>query len=333
MSRIRLISLSIFIVFLSLSANAQDFIFSQYYNAPIQLNPAFAGNNNFPVFSANYRLQWPGLQSSYRSYALSYDQFINKFNSGVGFWISNDNQGDGTLETIKFNGIYSYKLRFQRDWQLKIGLEVGYAQSNLDWEKLIFYDQIDPLLGSAIGISSNEVRPDNLNRSYFDVSTGFLLYNPQYYLGFTMKHLNRAYSGFVPNFGVSEEGIPFLLSIHGGFQITLVEGNNRQNGTFISPNVLFARQGDFNQLNIGAYAQIRSIFGGIWLRHTIKNVDAVIFSAGFDTGDFKIGYSFDLTTSDLGISTGGSHELGITFKLRGLSNEESPMNDCLMLFR
>ena len=65
-------------------AKAQDPIFSQFYNAPNQINPAFVGNTVGPVVASNYRLQWPGFSSVYNTYMLSYDKFSPRFNSG--FW-------------------------------------------------------------------------------------------------------------------------------------------------------------------------------------------------------------------------------------------------------
>lgn len=311
----------------------QDFVFSQFYNAPLQLNPAFAGNTSYPNFAINYRNQWPSLNSSYVTYAASYDQFFNKLNSGFGLWFSNDVQGEGVLEQIDFRGIYSYKMKFQHDWQLKIGLEVGYRQTKLDWDQLIFFDQLDKIQGVSIP-QSTEIRPDVLSKGNVDVSTGFLLYNPKLYAGFTFRHLTNPYVGFGSNPEDTDQfGLPVYLSAHAGYQITIVKGNKQFGGTFISPNVLFAKQGDFSQINLGAYMQIRSLFGGAWFRHTFGNIDALIFSFGFDTGYLKMGYSFDLTTSTLGLSTGGSHELGILIRLSDLAPEESEINDCLQLFR
>lgn len=60
----------------SFSLQAQDPIYSQYYAAPIQLNPAFAGNTYTPHIAINYRNQWPSLNQAYVSYSVSYSQFF-----------------------------------------------------------------------------------------------------------------------------------------------------------------------------------------------------------------------------------------------------------------
>ncbi|MEL7422621.1 MAG: type IX secretion system membrane protein PorP/SprF, partial [Bacteroidota bacterium] len=41
------------------SLQAQDPIFSQFYAAPLQLNPAFAGTTIAPRFTFNHRNQYP----------------------------------------------------------------------------------------------------------------------------------------------------------------------------------------------------------------------------------------------------------------------------------
>lgn len=323
------------LIFVSSQAFGQDYVYSQYYNAPLQLNPAFAGNSNGTHININYRLQWPGLTSGYATYSAAIDKGIKRLNSGFGLVLSNDVAGDGILKTTEIRGAYSYKLRFKSNWQLKIGLEAGIRQTVLDWDKLVFYDQLDPFYGTndAMGIPtvSTEIRPDELSKGNFDVSSGFLLYSPKLYAGLTIRHLNSPYIGYSTQSELDRNGLPLYLSLHGGYQITIIKGNKRKKGTFISPNVLFAKQSGFYQLNIGSYMQVNSLFGGVWLRNTIGNMDAVIFSFGMDTGGFKIAYSFDFTISQLGIATGGSHEMGISIDFGG--EKESKLNDCLSLFR
>jgi len=60
-------------------------------------------------------------------------------------------------------------------------------------------------------------------------------------------------------------------------------------------------------LNLGMYLVKGNFVGGIWYR----NFDAFILLLGFQTGNFKIGYSYDVTISRLAVNTAGSHELSL----------------------
>ena len=334
---IRTLLAAAFLLFILAKPKAQDMIFSQYYFSPVHINPAFAGIARYPTFTTNYRLQWPGFSSAYKTYALTYDQFFKRINSGIGFTALADDQGDGTIKTTRITGIYSYNVRFRQDWQIKFGLEVGFSQSRLDWDKLIFFDQINPASGPFDGAGipnpSSEVRPADLSNGYLDVNFGMLLYNPLFYVGFSLDHVNAPYNGFIPANEIQGRQLPVVFKLNGGMQIILEKDNKGKPLAFISPNILFAHQSGFNQINVGAYMQIKQLFGGVWLRHTLSNVDAAIFSVGVDLDTLRLGYSFDLTTSNIGIDSGGSHEIGITFRLKNLEKKESKYNDCFSLFR
>ena len=76
-------------------ASAQDPIFSQFYAMPLQVNPGFAGSAIAPRVGAAYRNQWSGFNNAYRTYALFYEQSLERLNSGIGFNLEGDNAGDG----------------------------------------------------------------------------------------------------------------------------------------------------------------------------------------------------------------------------------------------
>ena len=305
----------------------------------MNINSAFAGTVAYPRFSTLYRNQWPGLDNAFTSYSVGFDQFFPEKNLGAGLSIISDDQGNGTLKSTTFKGIISYNVRFGRDWQIKFGLGTAYMRNVLDWDRLIFFDQLDPLTGAvdASGIPniSMEVPPPSFNNSYLDIDVGLLLYNPQYYLGISLYHVNGPSDGFFREVeGAISDSRPVLLSVHGGYQISLVSDNKGNPKTFISPNILYTTQAGFNQVNVGAYVQKDSVFGGLWLRHTLENIDALIFSMGVVFNNLKIGYSYDLTTSELGVNTtSGSHEIGITLGLSNLEKKVSKLNDCFSLFR
>ena len=101
---------------------------------------------------------------------------------------------------------------------------------------------------------------------------------------------------------------------------------------FVSPNVAIVKQGDFYQVNAGAYLGLDFMFAGVSYRHTINNnSDAAIATLGFRQGDLKIGYSYDVTVSGIPSGSGGSHELSLVYILN--TPVESKYNDCFGLFR
>ncbi len=329
MKKTKYLFLALFLMLLQYSS-AQDLVFSQFYNAPLVINPAFAGNSTAAQFSGNYRLQWPGISSAYESFALGYNQFFRDINSGLGLSVVSDSAGDGALQHLSIGGTYMYKVVLRGEYQLKIGVEAAFGQNRLDWNKLQFGDQLSAA-GQIISPTEESV-PENFNKSYLDVSTGFLVYNKSWFAGLTLKHLNTPDNGFISSNSLTRVGLPLLWNAHVGYQYLISPGNKQTKPSFVSPSLLVANQADFWQVNAGGYVQLKSLILGAYFRHTLNNSDAVILALGVNLDPLKITYSYDLTVSGLGASTGGSHEMGVVYTLPN-KRQESNINDCFMLFR
>ena len=318
------------IVLLSLTTQGQDLVFSQYYNAPLMLNPAFTGLTSYPHFSVNYRNQWPSFDQAYISYAASYNQGFDKLNSGIGIQLISDQQADGILSTNSLGLSYSYVLNFDYERNLKFGVSGTFGQTSLDWDRLIFGEGIDVASGEYV-LPSGEVRPLNLRNGFFDISAGFLYNTKDWYLGVALFHLNNAGVGFQLN-PQNTKGLPIRFSAHTGYQILLKENKN-EFPTFIQPMLLVTDQSGFFQVNAGVAAQFDRILAGVFYRHVIQNVDALILTAGYKFEIVEISYSYDITLSQLANVSGGSHEIGMVFDLSSLYPPKSKLNDCLKLFR
>lgn len=315
---------------------AQDPIFSQFYAMPLQINPGFAGSSNAPRMGVAYRNQWSGFQNAYRTYAVFYEQSLDRLNSGIGFQVEGDNAGNGILRTTRFNANYAYRLGITDDVALKLGVEAGLYQTNLDWDQLVFPDQIDPLNGA--GLTTSELRPDATNRSQLDISAGMLLLTERWYAGAAIKHINSPNEGILLINDNVSRGLPLRYTLHSGIELIVKKGNKRREASFISPNFLFVAQGPYKQLNIGAYASVDKIFAGAWFRHTFRNADAAILMLGFRQDVFKIGLSYDLTVSGLAGQTGGTYELSLGLQLdqseRNKRKKNTPdINNCLKMFQ
>ena len=322
--------LFVLLLFASLHAQAQDPIFSQFYAAPLQINPGFAGSGNAPRVGVAYRNQWTGFNNAYRTYAAFYDQNLDRLNSGIGFNVEGDDAGNGILRTMRFSALYAYRLKISDNLAVKIGVEAGAQQTALDWDQLVFPDQIDPLDGPVI--TTSEQRPDHLNGTAFDISSGLVLLSDRFWLGVAIKHLNAPNQSFLLVNDNLSRGLPQRYALHGGTEIVVNEGNKLRPVSFISPNFLFVSQGPYKQLNIGAYAAIGPVFGGAWYRHTFRNADAAILLIGFRQDMFKIGLSYDLTVSGLSGRSGGTYEMTVGIFFDKGKKKPFDLNDCTRMF-
>jgi type IX secretion system PorP/SprF family membrane protein len=327
------------------SVSAQDPVFSQFYAAPLQLNPAFAGTTLAPRFTFNHRNQYPNWPNAYITYAASFEQEVAALNSGFGIQVMTDAAGDGIYKNSHVSGIYSYRLRLGKDANVRIGLEAGMYQARVDWDRLLFEDQIDPIEGptdpAGNPFQTEESRPESLTSTLFDASAGILFYSRNVYGGLSLKHLNRPDESFLKINENLFAGRPLRITLHGGAEFDLGKRNKRGGRAFISPNAMFVKQGDTGQINVGTYLGSGRLFGGAWFRHNFTLADAAVFSVGVREGVFRIGYSYDMTVSDLASAPGGTgntHEISLVINLEDSQSiqqrkHSSRWNNCFKMFQ
>ena len=304
----------------ALNAKAQDAEFSQFYANPVYLNPAFAGTTVFPKIHLNFRDQWPEMNHAYVTYSASYDQYIPFLHGGIGVQFFGDRAGGGIYNTIGANLMYNYRVNLSETWAMHMGLQGSYMSKQLDYSKILLFDQIDPISGfynNGIVNSTTEILPIDPNISILDFSAGLLVFNETFFGGFAVKHLTEPEENYT---GSSDGVLPRRYTVHGGAVLNI---SNKSDGyaTF-SPNFMYTTQANFRQLNIGSYLKYGFIFGGLWYRHNISHADAVILLAGLQYGIFKFGYSYDLTISQLKGNSGGAHEISVILNFDDLDNVE-----------
>lgn len=334
-----LLILSGFLLFNHYGLFGQDPVFSQFFAAPLQLNPAFAGSAFAPRLNANYRNQLPGWPNAYASYAVAYEQWLPGMNSGLGLMITGDNAGDGIYRSTTVAGTYSYQVQVADRLFFRLGAEAGLIQNRINWNRLVFGDQLDPANGAAGQNPGEETVPEQLTQNAFDASAGLLIFSTRFHAGISLRHLNSPdinYLGINPNLYT---GIPMRMTIHGGVDFKILTNNKNAPPSFISPNMMYVSQGGFQQLNAGFYAGLGHFFGGAWFRHTIGNGDAAILLGGVRHGVMRIGYSYDFTVSALSdAGGGGSHEISFGINLRDSrelqqKRRKADLNNCFKMFR
>lgn len=309
---------------------AQDPQFSQFYAAPLYINPAFTGASGYTRFGVNYRNQWPNLQASFNTFSFYADHYMESIRSGIGMIITTDKEGAAGLNSTNFGLSYAYQLKLSDYLVFRPGIQFNYFNRSAGFQDLVFANQINPVTGAIDPtVTDPSVINSGLRTSFADISIGGVLYSPRLFLGAALQHLTEPNQSLID--GVDGDGdspLPRRLTIHGGYKITIGKGPLRKDLTYtykersFTPVVQYKQQGEFSQLDVGGYLYLEPLNFGLQYRglpfkslEGFPNNEALVFTLGVTTNDFNIGYSYDYTISELGIETGGAHEFSLTYFL------------------
>jgi type IX secretion system PorP/SprF family membrane protein len=303
--------LFVFCFMAAIAGKSQDYQLTQFYASPLELNPGMAGTAGTNRVTVNNRFQWTALSNPFKVYSFSYDHNFNNANSGLGITASHMTVGNA-LNTTSASVVYSYQIHLNNNITISPGLSGGFAQNGVNYSSLIFGDQI-----SKDGIhGTNEIIPNGSTKTYFDLSSGAVVYTNSLWFGFTASHLNR------PDLSLAggKNILPVKLSVHGGAKFIISEQRKGRDVKehSVTPAFQYKQQGPFRQFDLGFYWNYEPVMAGLWYRGipipgmARSSQDALAFLIGIKVEKFMVAYSYDYTVSGLGVSkSGGSHEISI----------------------
>ncbi len=319
------------------TVQAQDIHYSQFYMAPLFLNPAMTGvmNCNHRVI-VNYRNQWASVlrSNAFNTYSVSYDNKmpVGRYDYlGVGVNVWGDRAGSGNFSTLKFQGSLSYAKRMSgtrtSGHYLVAGADIGIVQRSLDFNALQWGTQHD---GDG-GWDPTRPSYENFDRSNFfypDLSAGLLWFSVfdadnNLYVGGAFNHVNRANVSFNSE---KQELMYSKFTIHAGGEFQL------SNNFGLVPGAVVFLQGPSMEINAGTSFKFdlgtnrlyQAFLVGTWMRFANKLdsgilADAFILSTRFDYDRFGVGFSYDLNVSSLSNASNnqGGFELAAFYKICG----------------
>ncbi len=304
------------IIYLSVAtvAKAQDPQFSQFFFSPMLLAPSFAGTTTGGRAALNYRMQWPTVSKPFHTTAVGVDHAFTRFNSGAGILLTNDLAGSSNLNRSKVGLLYSYNVAFNSKVFFRPGIEFSYNRVGLDYDKLIFGDQIYHNMDE-----SNEAATQAA-RMYFDAGASALIYSEKLWGGVTMMHLMQPNESLTHD--DAESKLPIKTSIYGGGKVELSGRIGRDDEESIFYGALYTAQDKYDQFDFGAYYYRLPFLIGAWYRGLpgIKknpdnaiNHDALVLIAGYKVSELVVAYSYDITVSRLFLNSGGAHEISLSY--------------------
>ncbi|MBL0035961.1 MAG: PorP/SprF family type IX secretion system membrane protein [Flavobacteriales bacterium] len=314
--RTRLLLTGTVLMSMGLRVQAQDPQLSQFYAAPMYLNPALTGNTFQDRIALNYRIQWPGIAPGYETYAVAYDHNNAKAHSGYGFMVMHDEAGSNSLAFTHIGASYSYEARINHSNAIRFGMRLGYTTRQFDMGSFLFADQV--IRDGA----PTTLEPVLVQRtSYFDASMGAMYYGEHVWLGASFSHINRPQQTLLVS---GDTRLPVRTSIHTGYRIAMDDRSMARTKSTFNIAAHYKAQQDWDQLDLGVYIDHNPLMAGLWYRGLpgvkayepgYPNHDAVILMAGFQTQkQLRIIYSYDITISWQGVKTGGAHEISLTYE-------------------
>lgn len=334
----------IFFLFVILEfANAQDKHFTQFYSAPLTLNPALTGafNGSYRV-GATYRDQWRSvLDDPYVTFEASVDvrfplklnrRYADAFAIGLLFYNDKVSSVDFSTNQIALSGAFHKSLNTDNKQYLSGGIQLGIAQRNINYEDLTFHDQFNSV--DEFEFATGEDLPEN-NFSFSDFSVGLnYTVTPKkglsFFVGGAMHHVFQPQVTF---YSPEEEGDSKLFA---KYSVQLSAEVPLARRLSITPRFLFATQGPHTEMNAGTNFKIKlndynsSAFHiGGWARpvgNSADNsfsIDAVVAMLGFEFNSVLLGLSYDINLTDLTKTNQGQGAFEISITYLGNSNDDS----------
>ncbi len=311
---------------------AQDPNFSQFYNQPIQNNPALVGINDGLRIGALYRNLWTKVPGKFNTFDCAADVEALNYGGGLGIVASSDLEGEGYLTTQSIGGAYAYRITLKpRDFIVQVGFQTTVFTQRLDFSKLVFADQLDARYGLITPTNIGTVPTPDQSKSFVDFSVGSAMVKNFYF-----RKMNKRYK-ITSNFAIAfhhitspdqslmgvDAKLPIKFSSQGNVIIPFNYSLSGKYSGLLVPAFLFEAQDKFRQVVVGVNAVKSPIFGGLFFRSRSlpglsKDVDALVADIGLEVpmGDatlMKVCYSYDITINKLGSSAPGAHEIGLFF--------------------
>ncbi len=274
---------------------------STYMFNGLALNPAYAGSLNLLSGIFIHRKQWINVEGAPTSQVFTVHNSFLSNQIGAGLMFTRDQIG--VHQETSLYGSYAYKIKTTAGI-LALGLSGGFDNRRSDFNRLTVLNSDDPLLtGSASRFNPN-------------FGAGVYFANPRMYLGLSAPYIleNSLYQVEGTTTEARESRYYYMT---GGVVFDL----NRN--IKLSPSALIRYQ---EQNRLGWDLNATVIFDEIaYAGISYRNGDAIVFLAQMILNEnFRVGYSYDATTSAQSEFSRGTHEILLNYRIKLRNYKHDP---------
>ena len=300
----------IVMVFLSLvyGFNAQQLpMYSQFFWNDFAINPAYTGLTNTNRIQLGYRNQWSGFAGAPSTFTLGGHTLLKKQSIGLGGMIFLDD-GGGAIRQSGAMLNYSYILKINNNSKLSMALSGIINQYSYDGSQI---ENIDP--DPALSMNVSQVAPDMSFGLVYSLHNKLLI-------GLGINQLiqsklskfdefNNLYTGpnrLVRHYHLSAS---YSIPLNEKFQL---DPYLLLRSTFINPP----------QFELGVKSTYNEfLFFGLNYRHK----ESAIAMLGVNYKNAVLAYSYDISLSDIGQYSNGSHEVLLAYQFGKSKEKEEPV--------
>lgn len=301
----KLITVFVIIIAFGINAFGQQLpLHSQYMMDLSMVNPAVCGSYDFSPISASYRQQWVGFEGAPVTQYLNAHTYAGK-NVGLGLSLFNELASPSRRTGVQFS--FAYHLPISKDYTKKIsfGLSPVLFHHYINTSLLTPEELNDPAIISGV---NNQLCPD-LNFGAMFTS------GDKYFVGFSVFNLLQIRRDLFEIMDEINNPIKRAYYLVAGYSY-------KPNDNFtIEPSTLVQYQANCPiQFDVNLRGMYKNMVGvGVSYRY----LDALVYMAFFNINNFRIGYSYDMTMSDIKKYSQGSHEFHITYRISSRKNSDS----------
>ena len=329
-----------FLMIAVVDAYSQDLDYSQFYNNPTYYNPANVGLTVGLKSRLNYRKQWTGLSGDYHTYSFSADIADRSLPGagGIGIIANQSLAGKGTLKTNSFGIMPSVRIPVSRNTIFQLGALASVVTQQLNWENLVFSDELDPRWGNVNPTSF--AGPARERVIYPDFSFGGIFQfqgnSMEGSIGAAVHHITTPNQSY---FEVDAK-LPRKYVYNLDFVITINEEEGyyaKKKGFKLNPGLMVIHQASLMYYSFGMNIYMSHVYLGLWYKsQSLEYADLSTLSAMVginipfnDESRMKLVYSYDMNVHTNTNFTGPSHEISLIFEfdeLRLMGNKSSNNN-------
>ena len=336
-------------LFSFLFGSAQDVAFSQFIYNPIYLNPAACGIERGLRASINYHRELVLSSSKFETIGVSLDQSLHDLDikglGGTGLFLLKTQEGDGRLNTLEFGIPLAARVEMNENWVMQAAVAPVIYEKYIEWDKLVFGDQIDPYYGVVLPTSQTGFNDARNNIHFFDFQVGLWaryetdpsnqvnVDNDVFDIGISAQHVPEPNQSFFSQISKLPTRYIFMTRY----------SKNLSNDQFINskiqPFILFEQQSSMQDWTIGANYIYNGLNVGAFLRkdqNSIMKITEIILMGGIEFpfredlfSSMRINYSCAVVLNQSYNKPNLSPELSLILKLPSIYRKQDP---CRMYF-